>query len=312
MPVVPHTSPPRWPEGALDPGSGRYASTVATGSPDGCRVAILGLADDLGIRLNRGRPGAAEGPAAFRAALARYGTAKPDDFRWPRVFDAGDVTPAPGDGPDALAETHDRVTEATLALLDLGLLPIGIGGGHDLTFPLVRAVAQRSPHLRGVYFDPHLDVRAEPGSGMPFRAILEQTTVRSVEIYGFSPLVNSNEHFTWFSHNRGRIGGDLQEVLDDHHPDEPERDHDLFVSLDLDVIDMAHAPGVSAMNPCGWTSREAEAAVFATGACDRVRCFDIMELSPPHDQGGRTARLAAHLFLTFLRGLTDRPGWIGR
>lgn len=307
MPRVPHTSPPDWPEGTLAPGSGRFASTIATDSPDGCAIALLGLPDDTGVGLNHGRPGAAHGPAAFRQALARYGSAVPGDFDWPRVFDAGDVVPAEPDSPDrvaALHATHDRVTQAAGALLDLGLMPVAIGGGHDLTFPFVRALSSRRETLAGVYFDPHLDVRPETGSGMPFRALLEQTCVDAVEIFGFSELVNSREHLEWFLAHGGSIGEeiDIDNSLDDSDRGRP----DMFVSLDLDVIDMAFAPGVSAMNPAGWTPRQAEAAVFAAGLSERVRCFDIMELSPPHDVGGRTARLAAHLFLTFLRGYTER------
>ena len=80
----------------------------------------------------------------------------------------------------------------------------------------------------------------------------------------------------------------------------------LFVSFDLDVLDAAHAPGVSALNPAGWNVREAEAWVRACGADPRVRCFDLMELNPAHDPDGRTARVAAHLFLSFLQGFAQR------
>jgi formiminoglutamase len=80
----------------------------------------------------------------------------------------------------------------------------------------------------------------------------------------------------------------------------------VFVSLDLDVMDAAYAPGVSAMNPAGWAPWHFDAWLRSAGANPRVKCFDIMELCPPHDEGGRTARLAAHFFLSFLRGLAER------
>lgn len=294
---IPHTVHARWP----DRPEGRFAAAIRNGSPEGCAVAILGLPDDTGVRLNGGRPGAAEGPAAFRRALARYGVASPAGFDWPAVYDAGDVTPA-GDNPKGIHETHRRVTEAAAAILDMGMLPVGIGGGHDLTFPLVRALARRCDTLAGVYFDAHLDVRAEVGSGMPFRALIEEAGVSQLGIFGASPFANSAEHTAYFRERHNHFYADerLAEVFEGARTE-------LFVSLDLDVIDAAHAPGVSAMNPAGWSPRQAEAAAIAAGRCSRVRCFDIMELSPPHDQGGRTARLAAHLFLSFLRGFADRP-----
>ncbi len=84
---------------------------------------------------------------------------------------------------------------------------------------------------------------------------------------------------------------------------------DQFVSIDLDCIDSAYAPGVSAPNPAGLSPQRITAYAHAAGECPNVRCFDIMELNPDHDQDGRTARLAAHLLLSFLRGLAHRPGF---
>lgn len=289
--LTPNTSAPPWPGDSV---SGRFASTIRTDSPDGCPIALLGLPDDTGVRMNNGRTGAAGGPKAFRAALVRYGAADPATGPLPLVFDAGDIMPT-----GALEKTHERVTEATAALLERGLFPIAIGGGHDLTFPFVRAVVTKFPKLAGVYFDAHLDVRETAGSGMAFRKVVADCGVSALHLHGFRPLVNSAEHLAWFRAHGGRT-----------HPDNAKvalpKVNDLFVSFDLDVLDAAHAPGVSAMNPSGWSVREAEAWVRACGADPRVRCFDLMELNPAHDPDGRTARVAAHLFLTFLQGYAQR------
>jgi len=290
---VPHVQAGTWP----DRTAGRFASLVRTDRADGCRIALLGMPDDTGVRLNGGRVGAKEGPTAFRAALSRLGAATPGGFAWPGVFDAGDIAPA----GDDLDRTHRRVTEAAGALIDAGLLPVGVGGGHDLTFAFARAAAERAEGLNGVSFDPHLDVRERPGSGMPMRALIERCGVRRVDLFGFSPIVNSAEHAGWFAAHGGHVQerAELRTVL--AHGGSP-----LFVTFDLDVIDMAHAPGVSAMNPAGWSATEAAAAVREVGRCPRVACFDIMELNPVTDEGGRTARLAAWLFLEFLRGIAER------
>jgi arginase family enzyme len=296
---IPYCTPPVWPDGIAPT---RFASLIQSGSladARGCRVGLIGLPDDMGVRLNGGRPGAAEGPRAFRQALSRYGVARPgppEGLDWPTLFDAGDVKPA-GD----IHRTHARVTEAVAALLDAGLLPVGIGGGHDLTFPFVQAVAKRHSPMVGVYFDAHLDVRAEVGSGMSFRALIEQCGISELHAHGLDPSANSIDHARWFTTHGGHV--------DQFGPSDPwpGGDRSLFVSLDLDVVDQAFAPGVSAMNPCGWSPHESSAWARAAGRQPRVRCFDIMELCPPHDEGGRTARLAAHLFLSFLRGLAERP-----
>jgi len=288
---LPNTSAPPWPG---DTPAGRFASTIRTDSADGCTIALLGLPDDTGVKMNHGRTGAAVGPQAFRTALARYGAADSAAGPLPIVFDAGDVMPT-----GSLDKTHERVTEATAALLGRGLFPIAIGGGHDLTYPFVRAVAAKHPQLAGVYFDAHLDVRETAGSGMAFRRLVEDCGVGALHLHGFRPLVNSLEHLDWFRAHGGRTHPENVKVV-------LPKAKDLFVSFDLDVLDAAHAPGVSALNPAGWSVTTAEAWIRACGADPRVRCFDLMELNPAHDPDGRTARVAAHLFLTFLAGFSTR------
>ena len=167
---TPHTTAA---QPVYDVASSRFASLIRTDTLDGARVAMLGLPDDLGVRMNGGRGGAREGPTAFRQALARYGAAAPalaTVGTWPAVADAGDVEAA----GDDLEETHRRVRAASRSIAERGIIPIGIGGGHDLTLPLVLGVADALGRaLDGVYFDAHLDVRDETGSGMPFRRLLE-------------------------------------------------------------------------------------------------------------------------------------------
>ncbi len=274
--------------------SSKFASLIRS-SPDDCQIALIGLPDDTGIVLNNGRPGAKEGPLAFRRALKSMGVANPHRWDWPGIFDAGDVGVIAGD----LHATHDRVTQAVQAVLDLGLFPIAIGGGHDLTFPFVRAVANKFGPMKGIYFDPHLDVREEDGSGMPFRKLLETNAASSLRIHGFDPMSNSKEHVNWFESNGGIIDTDTT-------PKDIWPSGNAFVSLDLDVIDAAYAPGVSAMNASGWTPEYTANWVYEAGLNPGVRCFDIMELSPPNDDQARTARIAARMFLTFLQGFAER------
>jgi arginase family enzyme len=308
--TIPHTQPATWP---TDLPPARFAAHIQQAMPTACKVALLGLPDDLGVRLNNGRPGAAEGPRAFREALTKYGVAHPASGPLPRVFDAGDVIPATGTDAIALNETHNRVTEATRAILKLGLFPIAIGGGHDLTFAFARGVLEHlrshvmparttptAPHV--LYFDAHLDVRDTAGSGMPFRRIAETCGVRSFAVVGAKPSVNSAEHAAYFASIGGRVVTHQSHAL-------PAGTTDVLVSLDLDALDASHAPGVSAINPAGLSSLAVEQWIAWCAANPLVRCFDIMELSPPHDDNNRTARVAAHMFYTFLQGLATRPGF---
>ena len=303
MERFPHTSPATWPA----PHTGRVASMIRTDHTNGCQVALLGLPDDLGVRLNNGRSGAAQAPGAFRGALSRYGVSDPGGWDWPSVYDAGDVVPVPGNDSQSLVATHQRVTECAKSLVEAGLFPIAIGGGHDLTFAFVRGVLQGlrlEGKAVGLYFDAHLDVRESVGSGMPFRRLIEECGVRRLHLHGFSPMVNSREHLAYFNAHGGRLdslSGDPESGSVDPYPS-----GELFVSLDMDVFDAAFAPGVSALNPHGKSPGDILPHLVGLGKCRRVRCFDIMELNPVTDEGGRTARLAAHAFLSFLRGFSDR------
>lgn len=290
MSPIPHTQPANWP---ADMPPTKLASAISH-QPDGCAIALLGVPDDTGVGLNHGRPGAAKGPDALRQALARYGVAQPHAFDWPRIWDAGDVRVAKGE----LETTHQRLTEASEAIARMGILPVMIGGGHDLTFPFVRGVANATSPMHGIYFDAHLDVRAETGSGMPFRRLIESGAATRLSVHGLDPYANSRAHTDWFLAHNGHLGTRPPE---EDWPDEP-----TFVSLDMDVFDCAFAPGVSAHNPCGWAPELGERWAYRSGRNPRVRCFDIMELSPPHDQDGRTARLAARMLLAFLRGYSER------
>jgi len=305
--MIPHTTKPVHP---LANTPGRFAGTVRQDSPDGCQVALLGLPDDLGVRLNNGRTGAAGGPDAFRAALSRYGVATPHGWVWPKVFDAGNVLPSPGDDGAALAKTHDRVSEAAAAIVRAGLFPVAVGGGHDLTFAFIRGVLRGMGRESGkanasvLYFDAHLDVRESPGSGMPFRALSQQCGIRRLHVHGYNPFANAAEHVEWFTKHGGVFDG-LTMGYEDQNADEYPPG-DLCVSVDLDCLDGSIAPGVSAPNPLGLSMLDVAAHVQRIGSLKRVKCFDLMELNPDHDEGGRTARVAAHLFLEFLRGFADR------
>ncbi len=307
IPLPPHCVPAQLP---LIP-MGRFGAQIlragdASAGPGLARVALLGLPDDTGVVMNHGRPGAREGPHAIRNALGRYGVAVPgfaEPLSIPGVVDAGDVQPG-----RSLEETHARITEAAGSLFGLGLIVVGLGGGHDLTYPLVRASCTARGVRAGLYVDAHLDVRPEPGSGMAFRALVEQCGVRALAVVGYNALANSLEHRQWFHSRGGRVldAGvsveNAQRQITDTAAGGP-----AFVSIDLDAIDSSQAPGVSALNPDGLTVGQVAMYARAAGRTPGIECFDLMELSPAHDPDHRTARVAAHLLLHFLIGVAERP-----
>ncbi len=309
---IPHTQPGRYPTVS----AGKLAASIRAELDADCRLALLGLPDDTGVKLNFGRVGAREGPTALRAALAAFGTsfdgatgASLDTA----IFDAGDVQPAAGGDEAALRETHTRVEEAARELHARGLVVIAVGGGHDLSLPTLTACSKHvGGALGGVNLDAHLDVRARVGSGMAFRRLIEAGYLdprRFVEL-GLNRFANERGDFEWLK----RRGAELVLVDDVLREGARGREHLAravadgagFVSVDLDALDAPLAPGVSAMNPLGLRVEHAAELAEAAGARAEVRHFDLMELCPPHDVGGRTARVAAYLLLCFVAGFARR------
>lgn len=294
----------------------------ATGPAD---AMLLGFPDDRGIVAGGGRAGAKEGPAALRAALREYGTtwnlASGDDLEQLRLVDGDDVAVRGG-----IEETHHAIADAVASALKIAEVVMAIGGGHDGTYGALLGMSRALPGpLGGVNVDAHLDVRpVRDGlvtSGTPFRRAIEDPRVglsaSRFTVLGADPRAGTRGSHAFLVDGGGGVVTRRQVARQGAAEALGEAlaragDGPLFVSFDLDVIAAAHAPGVSAPSPDGLSPREALDLVYEAGADSRVRYFDLVELSPPHDPQGLTARLAAALFVEFLHGLASRRRRAGR
>jgi formimidoylglutamase len=293
---------------ARDPRASSLLRPFAPGTPLQDRTVLLGLPYDGGIP---SRPGARCGPKALREALASYGSF--DGRReLGEVVDMGDLALAPMNG----AMSHVHIEEASQALFDSGARPLFIGGDHGLTGSLLRGLAASRPGLRLalVTLDAHLDVReyddaASLSSGTPFRRALESgilTGARTAMI-GIRYFANSRYYLSWAGEQgihlysvedvaeRGAVAvarDALSRILADADA--------LYLSVDIGAADAAVAPGVSAVGVGGLSSREMIEVVRTVAAEPKLLGVDLMELSPPHDENARTAKLAARLLLEVL------------
>lgn len=271
-------------------------------------TVIVGLPYDGGIPT---RPGARFGPRAIREALAAFGT-------WDEERDAvsatdlGDLGLPTTDGREA----HRRIEEAARTVFAAGARPIFLGGDHGCTGSVIRGLAAAHPGLKLglVTLDAHLDVReyadeSSLSSGTPFRRALETgiLTGERVAMVGIRPFANSRYYLDWagaqrihlvpvddLSRGAAAMAGEALDAIGDVDA--------LYLSIDLDAIDAAYAPGVSATGIGGLTAREAIGLVAALAGHPRLIGADLMELSPPYDHDARTAKLAARLLLELLAG----------
>jgi formimidoylglutamase len=331
-PPVPFT---RWPEteiGAppVDREDPRVYHVIRVDDGGAADTALLGAPFDGGVTAGGGRAGAAEGPAAVRRALRRAGTTYHLDHDLSldhlSIVDAGDLI-ATAD----TAETHARLEAAVGALLARGAIPIVIGGGHDLTYATVAALARHAGGpVGGVSLDAHLDVRpvrdGRITSGTPFRRLLEDLpNVAGEQFVVLGPHGNRNAraHVEWLRARGSQIvtlaearrlgaaaameaalaraaGGDTQGT------GASSPGVRLFVTLDIDAVAQAFAPGCSAPSADGFRPDELLSLAFLAGRHPRVACFDVMEVNPHFDHDDRTAALAAAAIVQFLFGLAQR------
>jgi formiminoglutamase len=289
----------------------RIGQLVRQGPASG-GVALIGYADDRAIANGRGRAGAAAGPTEARRFLNRLTPGDRGELDRLPIFDLGDVA----DSAASIEDLHARTEEAALEALRAGACVVLLGGGHDGAYAshsaLLRSLAGR---VGAVNVDAHLDVRplrdGQITSGTPFRRLAERWGSRYglVEV-GIQPQHNARAHRA-FCDERGFAIVTLAQarrsgVADAFASALRQPGEALAVSLDLDAVQTASAPGVSAPCPDGLSAAELIACARIAGRDPRVRVLDVMELSPPYDVDGRTARLAAAAVWNFLAGVAKR------
>ena len=274
-------------------------------------VALLGYADDRAVVNGRGRSGAAQGPAELRRFLSRLTPGNHGELDRVALVDLGDAVAELGD----IEQVHAAMEEAALAALSSGGCVVLLGGGHDGAYASHSALlrATRGP-VAAINVDAHLDVRPlRDGlitSGTPFRRLAERWRERyALTELGVQPQHNARAHREWATARgfavleldevRGRVSQAFTEAL--RMPAEA-----VAVSLDLDGVEASTAPGVSAPCPDGLTAADLYACARLAGQDSRVRVLDVMELAPPLDVDGRTARLGAAAIWHFLAGVASR------
>ncbi len=271
---------------------------------------LLGFRSDEGVRRNKGRVGAAKAPAAIRAALG------PLAFHLEReVFDAGDVVVETGreGAPGDLEGGQERCGEAIASLLDAGALTVTLGGGHETAFASYLGVAdtERTSDVRvGVLnLDAHFDLRAEDraSSGTPFlqMARAEAAAGRTLE-YAVVGISRPNNTLALF--RRAEELG-VRYLLDEYATRETAESFvedflegldAVYLTIDLDVLPAAVAPGVSAPAALGVPLEVIIAVVRRVAASGKLLHADLAELNPTYDLDARTARVAARLVDTIL------------
>ena len=268
-----------------------------------CDVAVVGVPFDSGVSY---RPGARFGPTAVREASRLLRPYHPgldvSPFATQQVADAGDIAC----NPYNIGEAVETIEHAAGELQDAGSRLVTIGGDHTIALPLLRSVARRHGPVALLHFDAHLDTwdtyfGAEYTHGTPFRraveeGILDTEAISHVGTRG--PLYGKRD-----LEDDRRLGFGIVTTADvmrrgvDETVDALRQrigDRPLYVSIDIDVLDPAHAPGTGTPEAGGLTSRELLEILRGLAGANLVGA-DVVEVAPAYDHAEITSVAAAHV-----------------
>lgn len=280
-------------------------------------VAIMGVPMDIGTSW---RSGTRFGPKQVRSESAmirpyniQTGAAPFDSLNMADIGDLAINTFSLSDSLSIIKKSYDQV-------LKHALIPVAIGGDHSVTLPILRAIAAKHGPVGLVHIDAHADVNDEmfgerETHGTVFRRAYEEGLIVPNKTYqiGIRGTGYTAEDFTeaaawgfqqfpaselWHRSLSG-LGQEIRRDLGDIP---------VYVTYDIDSLDPAFAPGTGTPEIGGLTTPQAMELIRALNGAQIVGC-DLVEVSPPYDQSGNTALVAANILyemLCVLPGVTYR------
>ncbi len=303
------TSPPA-PIGPEDPlrvprfaGRSTFARLPRRDEVERCDVAVVGVPFDSGVTY---RPGARFGPQAIRNATRLLRAYHPglevSPFAAQQVADAGDVACNPFDIGEAISQIEAAAEEL---LQGAGAL-LCLGGDHTIALPLLRVMRRLHGPVALLHFDAHLDTwdtyfGAAYTHGTPFRRAWEEGLLledRAAHVGIRGPLFSPQDLADDARFGFEIVGAmDLEETTVTQVVERLRArlgDAPVYVSVDIDVLDPAHAPGTGTPEAGGLTSRELLGTLRGLAGL-RIVGADIVEVAPAYDHAEITCMAASHV-----------------
>jgi agmatinase len=249
-------------------------------------IAIIGIPFDKKSSYLRG---AADGPQAIRAASTvkslnawtELGLNLEQDTY---LVDLGDI-----DVSEEYSEMSSRIQIRILEILEKKAVPIVLGGDHSISYPVVKAFAQKFKALDVLLFDAHPDLYEELygdrfSHACPFARIMEEGLAQNLIQVGIRAATGA-QRLKALKH-----GVRMVEMKDIKHTLFLEFRNPLYISFDMDSLDPAFAPGVSHHEPGGLSTRQVLSIIQSLKA--KIVGLDVVELNPSRDSSGITAAAA--------------------
>ncbi|MFF2158983.1 agmatinase [Paenibacillus chitinolyticus] len=265
------------------------------------RAVLYGMPMDYTVSF---RPGSRFGPARIREVsigLEEYSPYLDKSLDEVKYFDAGDLMLPFGNAGRSL----DIIGEYVRGLLSDGKFPLGMGGEHLVSWPVIREVYAKYPDLALIHIDAHADLReqyeGEPLShSTPIRKAAE--LIGGKNVYQFGIRSGMREEFEYARKNLNLYPFEVLEPLKKVLPELAGRP--VYLTIDIDVLDPSAAPGTGTAEAGGITSKELLAAVHAiAGSKLNIVGADVVEVAPVYDPSEQTQIVAAKLIREILLGL---------
>ncbi|TYS33051.1 agmatinase [Bacillus pumilus] len=281
-----------------------YSGKVFIGSHptwEDAKVILYGMPMDWTVSY---RPGSRFGPNRIREVsigLEEYSPYLDRELHEVSFFDAGDIPLPFGNAQKSL----DLIEEYVDSILEKGKFPLGMGGEHLVSWPVFRAMHKKYPDLAIIHMDAHTDLREEY-EGEP---LSHSTPIRKVagligpeNVFSFGIRSGMKEEFEWAKEAGMHIS--TFEVLEPLKKVLPKlKGRPVYVTIDIDVLDPAHAPGTGTVDAGGITSKELLASIHAIAGSDvQVVGADLVEVAPVYDHSDQTANTASKLLREMLLG----------
>lgn len=281
-------------------------------------VNIVGVPFDGAVL---GRKGAKGGPAAIRQAMvgfSNYNVELGIGLEDTRVFDLGDMVI-----DEDLFKAHKQIeSEVALDLGGSSLLAI-LGGDNSISLPSLRAFERKFGEIGLIVLDSHFDlrgkIRGRPTSGSSYGLAIENLggidPRRVVEI-GIHGFLNSRNYYE----RAKKLGIKIftaKEVVElgtaavakEAYQIASNEAQAVYLSVDLDAVDISYVSGVSAPSAGGMTSQQLFEIVYSITKQPKVKCADLLELAPSLDPSEKSQRVAAATLVYMIAGFASRkPG----
>ncbi|WP_257347515.1 agmatinase [Pseudalkalibacillus decolorationis] len=265
------------------------------------KVIIYGMPMDWTVSF---RPGSRFGPAKIREVslgLEEYSPYLDRILEDVKFYDAGDI-PLPFGNPQ---KSIDMIEEYVDNILEAGKFPLGIGGEHLVSWPIFKAFQKKYDDFAIIHIDAHADLREEyEGESLSHSTPIRKACalIGPENVYSFGIRSGMQEEFQFAKESGMHMAKfDVAEPLKEVLPKLAGRN--VYVTIDIDVLDPAHAPGTGTAEAGGITSKELLEAIHLIAKSDvNVIGGDLVEVAPIYDPSEQTPIAASKFIREMLLG----------